>query len=203
MGIYARHVLPRLIDLVCRSKINTEQRRKVVPRATGRVLEIGAGSGLNLPHYDPTRVERLYALEPSEAMWALAADRLEQVEFPVEPLRTVAEQIPLGDDAVDTVLVTFSLCTIPDASQALAEIRRVLRDDGQILFCEHGLAPDENVRRWQGALNPVWSRLAGGCNLNRDIPSLLTGSGFRIREIETGYLQGPRPLAFNYCGMAE
>jgi len=202
MGIYSRHLLPRMVDLVCSSEINAEQRKKVVPRAIGRVLEIGAGSGLNLPHYDPKTVETLYALEPSAEMWALAAKHVERAGFPVEPLRSGAEQIPLADDAVDTVLVTYALCTIPDPDLALAEMRRVLRRDGRILFCEHGLAPDAGVRRWQGLLNPIWSRLAGGCNLNRDIPSLLTGSGFRIQELETCYLRGPKPMTFNYCGVA-
>ena len=201
-GLYSRYILPKLVHCACASRPATRQRRKVVPRAQGRVLEIGIGSGLNLPHYDPAGVELLFALDPSKELWAMAGERLDRVKFPVEYVEAFAGEIPLETGSVDSVVVTYTLCSIPDRNQALAEMRRVLRPGGELLFCEHGLAPDEKVRKWQHRLNPVWRRLAGGCNLNIDMPAVIRAAGFTIRELETVYLSGLKPASCNYRGVA-
>jgi ubiquinone/menaquinone biosynthesis C-methylase UbiE len=167
------------------------------------VLEIGIGTGLNLPHYDRTRVESIVGLDPGLEMHRLARRRMRQAGLSVELVALSAETIPFADASFDTVLVTYSLCTIPDAVAALREMRRVLKPGGRLIFCEHGRAPDAAVRQWQDRLTPLWSRLAGGCHLNRDIPALLAGAGFRSDDMETLYLPGPRPLTFNYWGTAQ
>jgi ubiquinone/menaquinone biosynthesis C-methylase UbiE len=202
MSLYGRFVLPRLVHLACGLKANRLQRAKIVPLACGDVLEIGFGSGLNLPHYDPTIVSRVWALEPSQEMWQLAGDAIKGSPVRAELVNASAEEIPLRSGSVDTVLVTYSLCTIPDAIQALRESRRVLKPGGRLLFCEHGEAPDEPVRRWQHRLNPMWRRIGGGCNLNRAIPSLIEAGGFHIRDISTMYIPGWKPASYNYWGIA-
>ena len=202
MGLYDRYVLPRFVNLACASKPTHRQRRKVVPSARGRVLEVGIGSGHNLPLYDTNRVEHLWGIDPSPEMWGLARERARELSFDVEFVEASAEQMPLEDDSADTVMVTYSLCTIPDAAAALGEIRRVLRSDGQLIFCEHGLAPDQQVSRWQNRLQPIWGRLAGGCHMNRAIPELIEAGGFEIQELETMYIPGPRIMSFNYWGTA-
>jgi ubiquinone/menaquinone biosynthesis C-methylase UbiE len=202
MGFYDRHVLPHVIHLACGTKPIRYQRRKVVPEAEGRVLEIGIGSGLNLPFYDPAKVEMLWGLEPSAEMRRKAARAAEGAGFPVEFIDLPGETIPLADASVDTVVTTYTLCTIPDAVAALKEMRRVLRPGGRLLFAEHGRAPDAAVRRWQDRLDRPWSRIAGGCHLNRDIPALLRDGGFAVDRLETMYIPGPRPLSFNYWGAA-
>lgn len=178
------------------------QRAKVVPLARGRVLEIGFGSGLNLPFFDEVEVEHLWALDPSVELWAMAQTGVRAVDFSVEFLKASAEAIPLPDQAADTVLVTYTLCTLPDVHRALREVARVLRTGGELIFCEHGEAPDADVRRWQNRLNPIWRPLGGGCNLNRPIPSLLERGGFRLRELSSMYIPGWRPASFNYWGRA-
>lgn len=203
MNMYERYLLPRLIHCVCGSPIIEHQRRLVVPRAHGRVLEIGLGSGLNLPHYDRSRVECLWALEPSREMRELAAPRVAASGLDVRMLDMAGESLPLPDASVDTVLVTYTLCTIPDARAALDQMRRVLRPDGQLLFCEHGAAPDAEVRRWQDRLNGVWGRLAGGCNLNRAMLPLIEAAGFRIDDSHSAYLpRTPRFAGYNSWGSA-
>jgi ubiquinone/menaquinone biosynthesis C-methylase UbiE len=202
VGLYERFVLPRLINLACSQRPVLRQRAKVVPLARGRVLELGFGSGLNLPYYDASKVDELWALEPSRAMWTLAAPRVQAVPFAVRFLEAPADRVPLDDASADTVLVTFALCTIPDTHEALTEVRRVLKPGGQLVFCEHGAAPDAPVRRWQDRVNPIWRRLAGGCNLNRPIPELIRQAGFRLGDVETLYLPGWRPATFNYWGTA-
>lgn len=178
------------------------QRSKVVPAASGRVLEIGFGTGLNLPFYSPESVTRIWALDPSAESWKLAGDAVAASDIPTEFLETGAEAIPLEDESVDTIVVTYSLCTIPDRPAALQEMRRVLSGVGRLLFCEHGLAPDRGVRRWQNAINPIWRAFSGGCNLNIDVPDVLRAGGFRIETLETMYLPGFRPASFNYWGTA-
>jgi len=203
MGFYDRHVLPRMIDLACGTGPVGQQRAKVVPLAEGRVLEVGMGSGLNLPYYDVDKVERVWGLEPSEGMRRRAQENLARSRVEVEWLGLPGERIPLADDSADTVLLTFTLCTIPDFETALAQMRRVLKPGGRLLFCEHGIAPDASVRRWQERINPLWKKLAGGCNLNRPIPDCLEHAGFAIQELETMYVPGtPRVAAFNYWGVA-
>lgn len=203
MGLYDRYLLPKIIDKVSSMRPIMRQRSKVVPRARGRVLEIGMGSGLNIPFYDPAKVEMLYGLEPSAGMRELAADRVKQAKFKFEFIDLPGEEIPLDDNSVDTVVSTFTFCTIPDLEKALAGMRRVLRTDGQMLFCEHGLAPDAEVAKWQNRVNSLWGSFTGGCNLNRRMPQLIEAAGFRIEGLETMYLPGtPRFMGFNYWGAA-
>jgi ubiquinone/menaquinone biosynthesis C-methylase UbiE len=204
MGLYEKHVVPHIINCACGTKPIRYQRKKVVPQAEGTVLEIGIGTGFNLPYYDPARVTRVIGLDPSEASWKLAGERARNLPFPVEFVGLPGEQIPLDDNSVDTVLVTFSLCTIPDPVKALEGMRRVLKPSGKLVFCEHGAAPDESVLKWQNRIDPVWSTLFGGCHLNRRIPSLIESAGFRIGELQTMYLPStPRIAGFNYWGTAQ
>ena len=202
MNLYERYLLPYLIDLACGVKPVRKQREKVVPRAHGRVLEIGIGTGLNMKHYDRSRVEKIWGLDPAMQMHRLAAKRVRKAGLDVELVGLPAESIPMNDASFDTVLVTYTLCSITDPVAALREMRRVLKPDGELVFCEHGAAPDAGVRRWQDRLTPVWSKLAGNCHLNREIPDLLAEAGFAVKDLQTMYLPGPRPLTFNYWGSA-
>ena len=201
-SLYARFVLPRLVHFVCGRRLALAERERIVPRARGRVLEIGFGSGHNLALYDPREVAEVVALEPSEEMWALARPAVAGSAVPVEGIVGSAEEVPLAGGSVDTVVTTFTLCTVPDPRAALAEARRVLRPGGQLLFCEHGEAPDESVRRWQRRLDPLWSPLAGGCHLGRPVPALLAAGGFRVTGLSARYLGGWRPASFHYLGVA-
>ncbi|MBI1960155.1 MAG: class I SAM-dependent methyltransferase [Candidatus Rokubacteria bacterium] len=200
MGFYARHVLPRLIDVAMRSRDAMAERGKLVPRATGAVLEVGVGSGLNLALYAPT-VERVYGLDPSPELQRMARCRAERAGVPARFLIASAEAVPLPDRSVDTVVSTWTLCSIPDPARALAEIKRVLRPGGRFIFIEHGRSPDAPVLAWQARLNPIWQRIAGGCHLNRSIDLLVVASGFRITEIKRGYSRGPRPFTYLYKGL--
>jgi ubiquinone/menaquinone biosynthesis C-methylase UbiE len=203
MGFYDRYLLPPLLSAAMSAKPITYQRRKVVPRAAGRVLEIGFGAGHNLPFYDATKVTHLWALEPSREMRARAAPRVAASPLEIEFLDLPGEAIPLDADAADMVLVTYTLCTIPNVMMALGEMRRVLKPEGRMIFCEHGEAPDANVRRWQERLTPAWKAIGGGCHLGRPIPRLIRDAGFRVAGMETMYLPGtPRFAGFNYWGMA-
>ncbi|REJ81072.1 MAG: class I SAM-dependent methyltransferase [Acidobacteria bacterium] len=202
MGLYERYLLPRLIHLACGMEPIMEQRRLIVPRASGEVLEIGAGSGLNFASYDRQRVHRLWALEPSAEMVELARRKGRIDGLRCDFVEAGAEEIPLADASVDTVVLTYTLCTIPRPEPALLEMRRVLRPGGRLLFCEHGRAPDVGVRRWQRRIEPLWKRLAGGCHLTRDAPQLLREAGFDLAELEHGYLPGLRAMTFNTWGEA-
>ena len=202
MGVYEKYVLPKLVHWACSTKPSMRQRAKVVPMAEGRVLEIGIGSGLNLPYYDADRVTKVWGLEPSPELTQMARTTAGSVKMEVEFIPMPAEEIPLDDGCVDTVLVTYTLCTIPDTDAALRQVARVLKPDGWLIFCEHGAAPDPRVRRWQNRLDPVWARLAGGCHLNRAIPRLLEQGGFSVEAVDTMYLPGWRPATFNYWGAA-
>ena len=202
MGIYDKHLLPRLVHFTCGQNPSMRQREKVVPLAQGRVLEIGIGSGLNIPFYDPRKVQHLWGLDPSAEMWAIAQKHAAQHHLDAEFIQSVAESIPLDNNSVDTVLVTYTMCTIPDIHAALDEIRRVLKPAGRLIFCEHGKAPDKSVQRWQNRLNPIWTKFSGGCNLNRPIPGLLEQSGFKSSDMQTMYLPGWKPATFNYWGTA-
>ncbi len=202
MGLYARYVFPRILDFVMRQEPVRLQREQVVPRARGDVLELGVGSGLNLPHYDRARITRLRAIDPSPDLQRLARQRADAAGIDVELLTASAEEIPLPDASVDTVVITYTLCSIPAVERALGEMRRVLRPAGTLLFSEHGRAPDPGVVRWQDRLNPIWRRISSGCNMNRPIADLLGGAGFALPELETAYLPGPRVLTFTYWGRA-
>ncbi|WP_348673543.1 methyltransferase domain-containing protein [uncultured Abyssibacter sp.] len=201
--MYERWVLPYLLDLACGIKPVRRQRAKVVPQARGRVLEIGIGTGLNLHHYDADRIHSLHGLDPGEAMHRLARKRMRAAGLEAELVPLSAESIPMADHSFDTVVCTYTLCTIPDAAGALSEMRRVLKPDGRLLFCEHGEAPDSGVARWQTRLNRVWKPIAGGCHLDRKIPDLLSDAGFQVESLEQMYLPGPRVLTYNYWGSAK
>lgn len=201
MGFYNDIILPRLCDLAMRNKLLGPIRQRVIAAAEGRVLEIGVGSGLTLPFYRPP-VREVLALEPAPRLVAMARSAARGTIMPIKFFEASAETIPLDQHSVDTIVTTWTLCSIPQAATALAEMRRVLRPGGRLLFVEHGLAPDESVRRWQDRLTPAWRRISGGCHLNRPISPLIEGAGFRIDRIETGYIPGPRPMTFMYEGSA-
>lgn len=202
MGFYNRHIMPRLINYLCSDSNIADQRRKVVTKAAGVVLEIGIGSGLNLPYYDPSRVERILGVDPDEGMWALSAERRRNLAIPIERIGLSGERIPLEDASVDCVVVTYSLCTIPDPIAALREMRRVLKPEGRLLFAEHGEAPDDRVRRWQRRIDPAWKKLAGGCHSGRPIPGLLTQAGWDVTELDEAYISKPKVLSYQYWGVA-
>ena len=202
MGLYSKYVLPKIIRFSCSMEAITQQRQKVVPLAHGQVVEIGIGSGLNLPLYNPQAVERVYGIDPSAELRPYAERAAVEVPFEVELVPVSAEEIPLQNEIADTVVVTYTLCTIPDPIAALREMRRLLRPTGSLLVAEHGRSPDERVARWQNRLTPLWKKLGGGCHLNRDVPELIRQGGFKIDSFETAYLPGPKPLTFNYWGTA-
>lgn len=178
------------------------QRAILIPQAKGDVLEIGAGSGLNLPFYDEKLVTQLSALDPSLETWNKRSVDVNKMPFGFDFMHAPAEHIPADSNRFDTVVMTYTLCSIADTEQALAEIRRVLKPGGKLLFCEHGKAPDKAVQHWQNAINPIWRRFGGGCNLNRDIPEIIGGNGFQIQQIEEKYIPGWKPASFNYWGAA-
>ncbi|WP_111496183.1 class I SAM-dependent methyltransferase [Marinobacter bohaiensis] len=203
MSLYESHVLPHLINCACSIGPIMKLRQQVVPQCRGTVLEVGMGSGVNLPYYHPDRVDRVWGLEPSEGMRRIAAENVARAPVDVQWLDLPGERIPLADNSVDTVLLTFTLCTIPDWHRALHQMARVLKPDGQLLFCEHGRAPDPGVRRWQDRINPIWMPVAGGCHLNRPINRLIEQAGFRIERMNTQYLKkAPRIAGYVYDGVA-
>jgi ubiquinone/menaquinone biosynthesis C-methylase UbiE len=198
---YERRILPRLIHFAMTRDEVTRLRRAHVPLANGVVLEIGIGSGLNIPLYTKS-VSHLYGVDPSAALLAMARQQAKAAAFPVELFNCAAESIPLADASVDTIVITWSLCSIANAADALREMRRVLKPEGVLIFVEHGLSPDAGVRKWQNRLTPFWRRLAGGCHLNRKMDDLVRDAGFSIADLRTEYVPGPRALTFMYQGRA-
>jgi SAM-dependent methyltransferase len=203
MNWYDRHILPHLIDFACGMGEVMKARSTIVPQAHGRVLEIGIGSGLNLEFYDAAKVSTIVGVDPSAEMQKLAHQRAERISIPVEMIALELGQIQAADASFDSIVCTFTLCTIPDAVAALREMRRVLKPGGRLWFCEHGMAPDSAVLRWQNRLTPLWKPLAGGCHLNRDMPALIAAGGFNLGELETGYLKGPKPMTYVFRGWAD
>ncbi len=199
---YERHILPTALDFVCGLPMLGRMRQRVVPLAQGRVLEVGIGTGLNMRYYDKRRVTHITGLDPALEMHPLAREHIALAGLTVDLVALSAQKIPMADDSFDTVLITYTLCTIADPHAALLEMHRVLAPRGKLLFCEHGRAPDASVQRWQERLQPLWGPLAGGCQLGRDIPALLRGAGFTVPDLQTRYLTGPRPFTFHYWGEA-
>lgn len=202
MGLYQNYVLPWAINLLMSQDEMARLRRRVVPAARGRVLEVGIGRGLNLPYYGAA-VDAVVGVDPMADRLRMAGEAAADVAFPVELLDLSAEALPFADGTFDSVVMTWTLCSIVDAPRALAEIRRVLKPGGELIFLEHGLAPEASVAAWQHRLNPLWRRCVGGCNLDRPAETLIRGAGFALSRLETGYLMpGPRPLTYHYEGRA-
>ena len=203
MGVYAKYLLPRIIDLAMRNKESARLRAAWIPHARGEVLEVGMGSGLNLPFYSAD-VQRVYGVEPSAELQRMARNKAVAEPLKVEfLLQSAEERLPLPDASIDTVVTTWTLCSIADAAKALQQVKRVLKTSGQLIFVEHGHSPDADVAVWQERITPVWKRATGGCHLNRRIDELLTAAGFRIAELRTSYLPGPRPMTYTYQGLAQ
>lgn len=204
MGFYDDHIAPGLVSFACGQRLFQRERAAIVPEAEGRVLEVGFGSGHNMPFYDQSKVTHLFALEPSQPMRQRAATVVRGAPFSFEWLDLPGEDIPLDDKSVDTVLVTFTLCTIPDVHKALTNMHRVLKPGGKLVFLEHGLAPDESVRRWQNRLNGVWGKLGGGCHLNREPKRMVEDAAFRLGATSSKYLRGaPKFAGYVTAGVAQ
>ncbi len=204
MSLYERYILPHMINMGCGTRSVQEQRKKVVPLAEGRVLEIGIGSGLNIPYYNSKKVEFVWGLEPSEGMRKKARKNLDQSVVEIKWLDLPGEEIPLEDNSADTVLLTYTLCTISDWHTALQQIHRVIKPSGKLLFCEHGAAPDKSVLKWQNRINPIWKIICGGCHLNRPIPKYIEKGGFSIKNMEAQYMpKTPKFAGYNYVGVAK
>ncbi|MEK6219115.1 MAG: class I SAM-dependent methyltransferase [Psychrobacter sp.] len=199
---YERYVLPKLIDVACSTGNVMKARSKIVPQALGEVLEVGIGSGLNLQFYDPKKVSSIIGIDPAAQMQTLARKRATAISIPVEVIAVDVQGIHADIDRFDTIVMTFTLCSIDDPILALREMARVLKPGGRLLFCEHGLAPDSSIERWQHRLTPFWKPMAGGCHLDRDIPALIKAGGFFIDELSEEYLPGPRPMSYVYSGVA-
>ena len=202
MGFYSTWAMPRILDLAMRNQALDHYRRDTIGAARGVVLEVGVGSGMNLPLYGRA-VDRVYALDPSTELLDLARHRARDAIVSVSLVRASAEEIPFASSAFDTIVMTWTLCSIPKPSIALAEMRRVLKPGGQVLFVEHGLSPESRVARWQSRITPCWSWISGGCHLDRKTDGLLHAGGFRIDGLKTGYMKGPKPWTFMYEGVAK
>ena len=197
MALYERYVLPRLLALAMRNRALVPFRERIGRAASGRLLELGVGTGLNLGFYGPD-VTSFVGIDPSPALISMAARKARAPRFPVQFLEADGEQLPLESRSFDTVVTTWTLCSVREPIRVLQEARRVLRPGGALLFVEHGLAPDANIRSWQDRLTPAWKRISGGCHMNRKIDDLVQAAGFRLEELQTGYLHGPKPLTFMY-----
>jgi ubiquinone/menaquinone biosynthesis C-methylase UbiE len=203
VGFYAKYVLPRVIDVAMRNEETTRLRACWIPHARGEVLEVGIGSGLNLPFYS-SDVHRVYGVDPSVELQRMARQRAAAEPIKVEfLLQSAEEQLPIANASIDTVVVTWTLCSIPNALKALQQMKHVLKASGRLIFLEHGRAPDPAIAVWQDRITPVWKRVAAGCHLNRKMDDLVAAAGFRITELKTCYLPGPRPMTYTYQGVAE
>lgn len=203
MGFYRRHILPRLIDCSCGMARVAEQRRRIVPQASGRVLDVGTGGGLNLALFDPARVSEVVGIDPDPGLLRFAHKRAAHLPYPVHLLPIAAEDSSLGEAAFDTIVLAYTLCSIARTEAALSNLRRALKPGGTLLFCEHGVAPDPGVRRWQRRIEPLWLRLAGGCHLTRDTVGLLESAGFRVDALDRFYMPGaPRFAGYHSIGTA-
>lgn len=203
MSFYEKRILPHVINCACGAPAVERQREKVVPQAVGRVLELGIGTGLNAKHYDAGVVTEVIGVDPSRESWTLAQPKVAEAKVPIEYCEASAEDIPLDANSVDTVVITYTLCTVPNPAQALVEVARVLRPGGLVLVAEHALAPDASVAKWQHRLDGLWGKIAGGCHINRDIRGLLDGSPLAVEDWQTMYLpRTPRVAGYNVWGRA-
>jgi ubiquinone/menaquinone biosynthesis C-methylase UbiE len=201
MSLYSKYVLPRVIDLAMKNPETRRLREVWIPQAEGEVLEVGIGSGLNLEFYT-RRVRQVHGVDPSLELQRMARKRSGRIDVEFL-LQSVENPLPLSSGSMDTVVLTWTLCSIPDPRRALLEIRRVLKSEGKLIFIEHGLAPDSGVAAWQGRLTPIWKHIGGGCHLDRKIDDIIKQAGFRIAELTTSYLPGPRPMTYTYQGAAQ
>jgi SAM-dependent methyltransferase len=202
VGVYGEHILPRIVDVACGLKSAAPLRQRVCEGLQGEVVELGFGSGHNVPFY-PDTVSRVAAIEPADVGWKLAEKRLRSARVPVERSGLDGQSLPFPDDSFDAALSTWTMCTIPDVDAALRELRRVLKPGGRLHFVEHGLAPDEGVRRWQHRLEPIQKRLFGGCHLTRPVVDLVRRAGFEIGELDSYYEKGsPKFVGANTRGVA-
>ena len=202
-NFYEKNILPPLLNCCCGTKPITYQRKKIMPEANGDILEIGFGSGLNIPFYDKNKVLKIIALDPSEDLNTMAKIKAKANDLNIHFLTGIAEDIQIPDSSIDTIVITYTLCTIPEPEKALSEIKRVLKTNGKILFSEHGLAPDDKVVNWQNKINPIWNKVFGGCNLNRDIPSLFKAAGFALTYEQMYLPSTPKFVGFNSWGEAK
>ena len=201
---YEKYVLPKIIKCACGTKPILIQRQKIVPSASGVILEIGVGSGVNIPYYSNSNVKKLIGLDLQPDNWDQAYKIAKKNDISIDLLQGDGEELPIPNSSIDTVLITYTMCTIPNVQRTLAEIKRVLNREGKLLFCEHGLAPDKNVQKWQNKLNPIWKKCLGGCNLNRNIPELVLKSGFSFESISEMYIPStPKFIGYNYWGTAK
>ena len=201
---YEKYVLPKIINCACGTKPILIQRQKIVPSASGVILEIGVGSGVNIPYYSHSNVKKLIGLDLQQDNWDQAYKIAKKSNISIDLLQGDGEELPIPNNSIDTVLITYTMCTIPNVQRSLAEIKRVLNREGKLLFCEHGLAPDNNVQKWQHKLNPIWKKCLGGCNLNRNIPELVLKSGFSFESISEMYIPStPKFIGYNYWGTAK
>ena len=202
MSFYEKYFLPKFLDFCCGMEGFQNKRSQIVPMAHGRVLEIGIGSGLNFEHYNFDKIDEIVGVDPAVSSIAIARSRSSQYNTKISFIESSAESIALESGSFDCVVVGYSLCTIPEPLKALAEARRLLKPTGSLLFMEHGLAPEQNIQKWQHRLTPGWKKIAGGCNLNRDIADLISASGFQFKSLKKKYIKGPKILSFQYYGEA-
>lgn len=202
MGIYSKYILPKVIHTVCQNKPTMKQRAKVIPWAKGCVLEVGIGSGLNLSFYNPNEIQHLTGIDPSKELWKQNTINIQNLGFKVDFIKAKAESLPFENEVFDSVVITYTLCTVTDPNKALKEIKRVLKPNGKLIFCEHGLAKDDKTKKWQNFLNPFWKKVGGGCNLNRETEQLIKSGGFKIMHLEKMFLPGWKPVSFNTWGYA-
>ena len=204
MGLYDKYILPKFLNCACGSKPINYQRQKVVPLAKGKVLDIGIGSGLNIPFYNSDKIDKVIGIDPSHELIELAKELANDSKASIELVIGSAESIPYPDNFFDTVLVTYTMCTIPNVAIANKEMWRVLKDDGRLIFCEHGLAPDKKISKWQNRIDPLWGKIAGGCHLNRDIQKLITDAGFSFETLDKMYIPStPKFAGYNYWGIGK
>ena len=204
MSLYNKYILPKFLNCACGSKPINYQRQKVVPLAKGKVLDIGIGSGLNIPFYNSDKIDIVIGIDPSHELIELAKELANDSKASIELVIGSAESIPYPDNFFDTVLVTYTMCTIPNVAIANKEMWRVLKDDGRLIFCEHGLAPDKKISKWQNRIDPFWGKIAGGCHLNRDIQKLITDAGFSFESLDKMYIPStPKFAGYNYWGVGK